>query len=121
MKSGVSRRKFLATAASTTAMAMTARSYASILGANSRIGVGLIGAGGMGSEHIDAISKLKESNNLNPLAVADCWKKRTRKAQQESRRQTLSRITASSWRSRRLTMSPLPRPSTGTHKWRSMY
>ena len=42
----ISRRGFLATGASTaTALALSAKSYARILGANERIGVGFIGAG----------------------------------------------------------------------------
>jgi predicted dehydrogenase len=51
----------------------TAKSYASILGANDRIRIGFIGAGGMGSGHLDAIRQLTEKNNLQPVAVADCW------------------------------------------------
>jgi predicted dehydrogenase len=76
MTNHFSRRDFLAAAAGAGAMAMSARSYARILGANDRIGVGLIGAGGMGNEHLDALKKLAVPNNLNLVAVADCWTKR---------------------------------------------
>lgn len=55
---------------------MTAVSYAKVVGANSRIRVGFIGAGGMGTGHLNAHKRLKKTNNLESVAVADCWKKR---------------------------------------------
>lgn len=73
----VSRRGFLAAsgvAAST--VAMSAKSYAAVLGANDRIRVGFIGVGGMGGGHVKACAKLKEKDNLEFLGVADCWKTR---------------------------------------------
>jgi hypothetical protein len=79
-KNDVTRRSFLqagtALAAATT---MTARSYAKVLGANDRIGVGFIGAGGMGNAHLNTIKGLAEANNLRPIAVADCWETRAQK------------------------------------------
>jgi predicted dehydrogenase len=72
-----SRRTFLHTTGALAASAtFTASSYARVLGANDRIRVGFIGAGGMGNSHLNAINGLKESNNLEAVAVADCWKKR---------------------------------------------
>jgi len=77
---GVSRRGFLSTAgAAAAATTWTAASYARVIGANDRIRVGFIGAGGMGSGHLGAIKGLKESNNLEAIAVADCWKTRADK------------------------------------------
>ena len=76
------RRTFLATSAAIATSgglsntSLTAKSYDRILGANERLGVGLIGHGGMGSGHAKTIAGLKESNNLDPIAVADCWKTR---------------------------------------------
>ncbi|MCP4191789.1 MAG: Gfo/Idh/MocA family oxidoreductase [Planctomycetaceae bacterium] len=82
-KSGFSRRTFMATASAagvaTAATKWTAKSYGNILGANDRIRIGFIGAGGMGSNHLNAIAKLKDQNNLEPIAVADCWKTRAEK------------------------------------------
>ncbi|MDG2381542.1 MAG: Gfo/Idh/MocA family oxidoreductase [Pirellulaceae bacterium] len=82
-KSGFSRRTFMAAASATGAAAAatkwTAKSYGNILGANDRIRIGFIGAGGMGSNHLNAIAKLKDQNNLEPIAVADCWKTRAEK------------------------------------------
>lgn len=73
----VSRRRFLATSGvAATTVAMTAKSYGKVLGANDRIRVGFIGVGGMGGGHVGACLKLKESDNLEFLGVADCWKTR---------------------------------------------
>ncbi len=82
MSSQSNRRQFIATSAAlvTTATAssasVSAKSYRRILGSNERIGVGLIGHGGMGGGHAKTIAGLKESNNLEPIAVADCWRTR---------------------------------------------
>ncbi|MBL9123430.1 MAG: Gfo/Idh/MocA family oxidoreductase [Planctomycetaceae bacterium] len=73
---GLSRRGFLAAGAAATSVAWTAQSYARVIGANDRIRIGFIGAGGMANGHMDAINALKEPNNLEALAVADCWKTR---------------------------------------------
>ena len=80
MKSEVTRRSFLSTASTTVAIAgaaqLSAKSYGRIMGANDRIGVSVIGGGVIGNAHFDVINNLKQSNNLMPLAVADCWKTR---------------------------------------------
>lgn len=78
MASASDRRQFISqsvagAAAYTTAATWTARSYANILGANDRIRIGMIGVGGMGSGHAACLRDLTESNNLQPVAVADCW------------------------------------------------
>ncbi len=70
---GLSRRHFLAAGGAAAAVAMTAKSYARVIGANDRIRTGFIGVGGMGSGHLDAINKLKEPDNVEAVAVADCW------------------------------------------------
>lgn len=88
MTKDVSRRNFLkTTGAVTTAMSVattlgiSAKSYGRILGANERLGVGLIGAGVIGNAHMDVINNLKEKNNLAPIAVADCWETRAKAGQ----------------------------------------
>lgn len=76
----ISRRRFLATGAvATTAIAMSAKSYARMLGANDRIGIGFIGAGGMGTNHLNACKDLRDGDNLQFFGVADCWKTRAEK------------------------------------------
>jgi predicted dehydrogenase len=73
----ISRRVFLQTTGAIAAGAtFAARSYAKVVGANDRIRIGFIGAGGMASGHMQAIHELREKNNLEPVIVADCWKTR---------------------------------------------
>ncbi len=79
-----SRRSFLTQAGAAAAVAagtasVTAKSYGRIMGANDRLGVGVIGAGVIGTAHLNVIKKLKEPNNLDPIAVVDCWKTRADK------------------------------------------
>ncbi len=80
MKSDSTRRSFIAKSgavvAAAGAVATSAKSYGRILGANDRLGVGVIGGGVIGRAHFGVINKLKEPNNLLPVAVADCWKTR---------------------------------------------
>ena len=47
-----------------------------VIGANDRIRIGFIGAGGMATSHMHAIHDLREKDNLEPVIVADCWKTR---------------------------------------------
>ena len=75
----VSRRAFLGStgaAAAAAASTWTAASHARVLGANDRIRIGFIGVGGMGGAHLQACKRLKEKDNLEFVAVADCWKTR---------------------------------------------
>jgi len=76
----VSRRNFLgatSVVAAGTSLSWTAKSYAKIAGANDRIRIGFIGAGGMATDHhMEAYNDIKEKNNLEAVAVADCWKTR---------------------------------------------
>src|SRR5262245_3618120 len=75
-----SRRAFLGAAATAAAATtFTAKSYARIVGANDRLRLGFIGAGGMANSHFDALVSIKETNNLEPVAVADCWLERAQK------------------------------------------
>ena len=73
----VSRRSFIQTSGAAAAAATwTANSYAAVIGANEKIRVGFIGAGGMANAHMNTINALREKNNVEPVAVADCWKTR---------------------------------------------
>ena len=75
----VSRRTFLKTASAAAAAATwTAKSYAKVIGANERIRIGFIGAGGMGNTHLDAVNGLKDQDNVEAIAVADCWETRAK-------------------------------------------
>lgn len=70
------RRKFLGSSGAIAAIGWTAKSYGKIFGANDRIRVGFVGAGSMGNLHLDSYNSLKSSNNLEAVAVADCWRTR---------------------------------------------
>ena len=64
------RRSFLQT---TSAVALTAASYARVRGANERVGVGVIGYGLIAKTHVATFRKL---DDVEFVAVAECHKKR---------------------------------------------
>ena len=66
-----SRRSFLQTSA--TATALTAASYSRVLGANERVGIGVIGYGLIAKTHIATFRKIAEADIV---AVSDCHSKR---------------------------------------------
>ena len=77
----VSRRQFLGAAgpaaAAFSALSLPARGYAEkVLGGNDRIRIGFIGAGTPVTRILEAIKSLRQKNNLEPVIVADCWRKR---------------------------------------------
>ncbi len=73
----VSRRSFIhSTGVAAAAATWTANSYGAVVGANEKIRVGFIGAGGMAHAHMNTINALRDKNNVEPVAVADCWKTR---------------------------------------------
>jgi predicted dehydrogenase len=49
---------------------------AQTLGANERLGVGFIGVGGRGSEHVNTVASLAEAEKLKLVAVCDAYKPR---------------------------------------------
>ena len=79
---GMSRREFLQSSAvygSTAALgAVPARG--SILGANDRIHLGLIGAGTMGSNHVKRLTGCYQQDNIRLAAVSDVYQKRLSRA-----------------------------------------
>lgn len=78
--SPLTRREFTAA----TTVALTARSYGQILGANERIRIGAIGCGGQGSDHLRTLAKMRESDNIDILAVCDVYDKRARQGAEAS-------------------------------------
>ena len=69
MRQPITRRSFLKTSAlATSAVAMSARSYASVPGANDRVRVGVIGVRGMGFGHVRGYGKL---DNVEVAAICD--------------------------------------------------
>jgi predicted dehydrogenase len=74
----LTRRTFLATSAAATAV--SARSYSRIQGATERLRIGVIGCGGMGTAHMRALMKMRDSDNVDILAVCDVYEKRLQRA-----------------------------------------
>ena len=89
-KSNVSRRQFVKGLAGTTAgvaifgssLGMSAKSYSGIIGANERINIGVVGCGGMANTHMEALLKMKKSDNVNIAAVCDVYTNRLDKAKE---------------------------------------
>jgi predicted dehydrogenase len=77
-----SRRQFLETAATATAaMGGIARfAQGRALGANDRIGIAVIGVGGMGSGHLGGLVKRATADNLQVRAVCDVYQRRLSRA-----------------------------------------
>src|SRR5947209_2137424 len=74
----ITRRGFVA---ATAAAAFTARSYASVKGANDRLNIGIIGCGGQATEgHMHALLRNKEADNVQVTAVCDIYEKRLKHA-----------------------------------------
>lgn len=76
-----SRRQFIGAAGAAGAATLTtARSYAQVSGSNERLRVGVIGCGGMGTNHMNALIKTREIDNVEITAVSDVYDKRLDKA-----------------------------------------
>src|ERR1700726_4584808 len=65
----ITRREFTAAAA----LAVTAKSYAQIRGANERLRIGAIGCGGQAKDHFANLVKMRESDNIDIISVCDVW------------------------------------------------
>lgn len=74
----MNRRRFIRNVAvgAGAASLWTARSYSAIQGANERLRIGVIGCGGMANHHMDALLKMKQSDNIDITAVCDIYQKR---------------------------------------------
>ncbi len=84
-RTDTSRRQFVQMAGAAAALSGLARPAATAsartLGANDRIGVGLIGCGGRGNNHLDHIEKIKSTGGkVEVTAVCDVYRPRLDKA-----------------------------------------
>jgi predicted dehydrogenase len=70
----------MTTSLTTTLAALGGLAPASILGANDRIRVGVIGCGGMGTGHLGDLVKRSESENIQVVAASDVFQKRLTRA-----------------------------------------
>jgi predicted dehydrogenase len=75
------RREFLKVS-SAAALAFSAQPFfeRQVLGANERISIGLIGAGGRGSDLLGQIMEIADQQNVQVTAVCDVWQKNLRAA-----------------------------------------
>lgn len=73
------RRHFLGTSAALTA-SFTALSSSRVMGANDRLGLGVIGTGGRGHSHLRAAASLKDEANVDITAVCDTYRPRMEEA-----------------------------------------
>ncbi len=76
MQAKISRRSFVRAAAfSATALSISTRSYSRVIGANDRIGIGLIGCGDRGVHaHLAGILPHAKAENIDVVAVSDPWR-----------------------------------------------
>jgi predicted dehydrogenase len=74
MTSSVSRRQFVGVVGA--AFVSSAKSYSAIAGANDRLQIGVIGAGGMANNHMKALVKMRDGDNLAIVNVCDIYSKR---------------------------------------------
>ncbi len=77
----LSRRQFVQTVAAA-APVLSARSHAATLGSNDRLRIGVIGAGGMATNHMRTLVKMREADNLEIVNVCDIYEKRLDQAAQ---------------------------------------
>ncbi|MBN2314349.1 MAG: Gfo/Idh/MocA family oxidoreductase [Sedimentisphaerales bacterium] len=76
MEQHYSRRRFLKTTA-VGAVALSAASYARVIGANERISIGQIGCGGRGiGAHMKGVHEHQDTQNFEITAVCDPWRVR---------------------------------------------
>ncbi|MDY0099428.1 MAG: Gfo/Idh/MocA family oxidoreductase [Bacteroidales bacterium] len=86
----ISRRKFVKGLAGSVAgiaaigstPCMSALSYSSIIGANEKLNIGVIGCGGMANSHMEALLAMEQSDNVHITAVCDIYTKRLEKAKE---------------------------------------
>ncbi len=87
------RRGFLQSVAigAGVAASRTTRSFSAIPGAGERLRVGVIGCGGMANAHMNALGAMRESDNVEIVAVCDVYQKRLDAAVQKTRARPFAR------------------------------
>jgi predicted dehydrogenase len=66
---------------------MLAKSYNRIKGANENLRIGVIGCGGMANAHMEALLKMKKSDNVEIAAVCDIYSNRLDRAKELTKAQ----------------------------------
>ena len=77
------RRRFLLTTTAIGATTLSSRTD-SVLGANDRIQVGIIGVGGKGMDHLNWFKRNLQAENVRVAAVCDVYNRRVRRAAEAS-------------------------------------
>jgi predicted dehydrogenase len=80
MISSLTRRQFAGALGA--ASLVSARSYAAVTGSNERLRIGVIGAGGMATNHMQELVKMRDGDNLEIVNVCDIYEKRLGQAAQ---------------------------------------
>src|SRR5882724_7545853 len=93
MNKPISRRHFAKRVALGVGVASlwSARSYSSIVGANERLRLGVIGCGGMANSHMDALLLIKQTDQVEIAAVCDVFQKRLDAAVQKTGARPIAR------------------------------
>ncbi len=76
----LSRRQFVGTVGA--ASLLTANAYSKIIGANDRLRMSVIGAGGMATNHMESLVASRDADNLEIVNVCDIYQNRLNKAAQ---------------------------------------
>src|SRR5688500_10678534 len=78
-----SRRTFLKAAALASGAAVVgAPARLRAAGANDRIRIGVLGGGGMGTAHVNSLTKKAEAENIQVTAVCDVYQRRVNRAKE---------------------------------------
>jgi predicted dehydrogenase len=75
-----SRRKFLQSSAAASLMTLGPAAYARVAGANERLGVGMIGLGVMGGDHLTGLLRAGKALNLEVVRTCDVYRRRAERA-----------------------------------------
>lgn len=89
MAKPVTRRSFIKSSAAAAAGVWSAGaglsflpavSWGRVLGSNDRINIGVIGTGGQGTYHVDALTKMSDAENVKCIQVCDVYRRRLNNA-----------------------------------------
>ncbi|MBS0000482.1 MAG: twin-arginine translocation signal domain-containing protein [Cyclobacteriaceae bacterium] len=91
-KNSITRRRFIRESAGIGLAAgagslvpFTAKSYSRIWKANERINMGVIGCGGMGNAHMEALVNMQSGDNIGMVKVCDIYDKRLQMAAEKTK------------------------------------
>lgn len=74
----ISRRQFVGALGAASVAATSA--YSAVVGANDKLRIGVIGCGGQATSHMEALVKMRDTDNIEIVNVCDIYQKRLDKA-----------------------------------------